>query len=289
MKLDLRFLSSLSLVAALGFGTGCPADDDTGDSGADTEDGSSGTTAPTTDPTTDPTDPTATTTDPTTGATEGTTTDPTEGSETTDPTGVDPLPDGSECMMDDQCESGHCYVAGALGGLCGECSSDADCDGGGCSLPNPLAEPPTGSTCNMGMLGDGCETGEVCAKGLDCVEIINVPGILTANTCSECTTTDDCTDGNVCNVAVDVANITGEKTCVVPGSVPDGEFCDIEGDGEEACENHCGEADLKGLLTFGVCGECRNVDGEPEGCMGNEVCVDPVVGLDGTITPAVCE
>src|SRR5690606_17408734 len=113
----------------------------------------------------------------------------------------------------------HCYVTG-IGGLCGECSSDADCDGGGCSLPNPISSPPSGSTCNMGELGGGCETTEVCEEGLSCVEIINVPGILVANTCSECTTSDECTD-QVCNISVDVANISGQKTCVDEGSVED--------------------------------------------------------------------
>ena len=287
MKLDLRFLSSLSLVAALGFGTGCPADEDPQDT-TDTEAGSSGSTDPTdatattTDPTATTTDPTATTTDPT-----ATTTDPTvgetDGTSTTDPTSTDPLPNGESCTTDGQCESGHCFVAGALGGLCGECTGDADCEGGGCSLPNPLANPPTGSVCNTGELGDGCETSDVCMGDLTCVEIINVPGILVANTCSECTTSDECTD-QVCNVAIDVANITGEKTCVDASSVADGEFCDLEGDGEDACMNHCAEADIMSLLTFGVCGACR----DDADCTGGMTCTAPEVGLDGAVTPSVC-
>ena len=183
--------------------------------------------------------------------------------------------------MDDQCESGSCYVTG-IGGLCGECSGDDDCEGGGCSLPNPLAMPPEGSVCNTGMLGDGCESSDICEEGLDCVEIINVPGILMASTCSECTTSAECTD-QVCNITVDVANISGQKECVDEGSVADGSFCDIEGDGELACTNHCAEASIKGLLTFGVCGECRDDDD----CDGG-TCTDPEVGLDGSITASVC-
>jgi len=294
VKLDLRFLSSLSLVAALGFGTGCPADDDGGDTGADTDPGSTGSTDPTTDPsdpTTDPSDPTTdptetsattTTSDPTTGETD----DPTSG-ETDDPTG-DPLPDGSDCTMDEQCESGHCYMTG-LGSVCGECSGDADCDGGGCSLPNPLVDPPTGSTCNAGELGDGCENADACTGELLCVNIVNLPGVLVANTCSECETTADCDGELVCNVAVDVANITGEKTCVATESVADGEFCDIEGDGDAACMGHCSAASIMGLLEFGVCGACRNVDGMAEGCEAGQTCVDSEVELDGSTVPSFCE
>ncbi len=291
MKLDLRFLSSLSLVAALGFGTGCPAEDDP-DPGADTDEASTGT--PTTDPTgtTDPTATTGPTTDPTTDPTdttdgttsEGETTDTTDPTDPTDPTGEDPLPDGSDCTMNEQCESGACYVTG-IGGLCGECSGDDDCDGGGCSLPNPLATPPEGSVCNMGMLGDGCQTSDVCGEGLSCVEIINVPGILMASTCSECDTTADCDGEQLCNVSVDVANISGQQTCVDAGSVADGEFCDLEGDGNEACTNFCAEASVKGLLTFGLCGACRT----DEDCDAGQTCVEPEVGIDGTVVASICE
>jgi len=294
MKLDLRFLSSLSLVAALGFGTGCPADDDP-DPGADTDDGSSG--APTTDPTTDPTATTGPTTDPTTDptdTTDGTTSDgeTTDATATTvdptDPTGEDPLPDGSDCTMNEQCESGACYVTG-IGGLCGECSGDDDCEGGGCSLPNPLATPPEGSVCNDGELGGGCQTSEVCADGLECVEIINAAGILVASTCSECETTADCTGEQLCNISVDVPNISGEKTCVDAGSVVDGEFCDLEGDGNDACANFCAVASVKGLLTFGLCGECRIIDDVTEGCADGQTCVEPEVGIDGTLVASFCE
>ncbi len=295
MKLDLRFLSSLSLVAALGFGTGCPAEDDPADTGADTDEPTSGTpTTDATDPTdsTNPTDPTDSTdpTDPT-DTTDGTTSggETTDGpTDTTEPTGADPLPDGSDCTMNEQCESGACYVTG-IGGSCGQCSGDEDCAEGGCSLPNPLSTPPEGSVCNMGELGGGCESSDVCADGLTCVEIINVPGILLANTCSECETTADCDGDELCNVSVDVANISGQQTCVPPMSVPDGEFCDLEGDGNDACENFCAEADLMSLVTFGLCGECRIVDGTEEGCADGQTCVEPVVGIDGTVEASFCE
>ncbi|MBV1859629.1 MAG: hypothetical protein KUG77_14545, partial [Nannocystaceae bacterium] len=175
-----------------------------------------------------------------------------------------------------------------LSGFCGECSDDDDCDGG-CSPPSPLSAPPEGSRCNTGMLGDGCQTSEVCSDGLSCAEIINAPGLLTLLTCSECDTSADCGPARVCNVSVDLLNFSGERTCVEPQSVADGEFCDLEGDGNEACDNFCAEASVKGLLTFGVCGECRFVGGTVEGCMDGQTCVEAEVDIGGAAFSSFCE
>ncbi len=210
-------------------------------------------------------------------------------SSTTDSMGEDLQPNGSTCMANHECESGACFLAGILGGICGDCLSEADCEFGGCNPPNPLATPPIGAVCNDGGIGGGCNTPDACVdEGAVCATIINVPGILSASTCSECDVTADCETG-VCNVAVDIATISGEKTCVEEGSVADGDFCDLEGHGDAACMNHCGTADIMGLAQFGVCGECRNVDGESEGCADGHTCTDPMVGLDGAVVPSVCE
>ena len=169
------------------------SDTDGGDSSDDT-DGSNDTTASTgttgmttasTSATTDPatTDPGTTfpgTTDPATtdpATTDPVTTDPTTAEVTTDPTGGG-LPDGSTCNSGDECISGECFVIQILGGICGQCDEDTDCDGGGCTLPNPLGQPPVGSVCNDGSYGDGCETDDVCADELMCAVVIDVPGIL---------------------------------------------------------------------------------------------------------------
>lgn len=298
MKLELRFLSALTLVAGLGL-TGCPADDDpmeTGEEGSTGEmtAGETGTTTGTTAAsmtTVDPTeDPTMTSTSTTTTTTDTTSTDTTTtDSTTTTTTDVDPQPDGAACMADAECESEMCFLAGILGGICGECLTEDDCEFG-CSLPNPLADPPTGAACNTGELGDGCETEASCADDTHlCALILDVPGILTAATCSECETTADCdVDGQVCNVAVDISTISGQKTCVDPGTVADADFCDLEGDGDAACMNHCGEANIMGLVSFGVCGECRNEGGMAEGCADGETCVDPMVDLDGNVIASEC-
>lgn len=197
--------------------------------------------------------------------------------------GPEGLPDGAECNQDDQCASGSCFVTG-IGGLCGECSGDEDCEFG-CSLPNPLATPPEGSTCTDGNLGDGCETDAAC-PGLECVNVIDIPGILEANTCGECSEDADCMPDQVCDISLDIANLGGVWTCVATGSVGMGEFCAQDGSGDEACTSgHCASASLKGLLEFGVCSECEvNSD-----CNAGQTCVEPEVGLDGSVVPGFCE
>ena len=228
-----------------------------------------------------------TTTPSTTDDMTSTTTMTTTVTDTTSPTtGVDPLPNGEQCMSNEECESGMCFLAGILGGICGNCLTDDDCEWG-CGLPNPLSTPPMGAECTMGGLGEGCMSDEACMDPEhQCALIIDVPGVLSASTCSECLTTADCDMGTVCNISVSIADISGQKTCVEPGSVPDGEFCDLEGDGDEACMNFCGSADIMGLVQFGVCGPCNNETGE--GCMMDETCEPPMVDLDGTVVPSMC-
>lgn len=292
MKLDLRFLSSLSLVAALGFGTGCPADDDP--EPADTDSGSSSSTDPSTGgPTTDPSTG-GPTTDPTDPSGSGSvTTDPTDpsGSDsgTTDPTG-DPLPNGSNCTSDAECESGACssVAEGLVPGVCGECTSDDACDFG-CTPSIPELPPifPTAmpSTCNDGTYGNACEDASSCSDdGAFCVEIINaLEGVVTLSACSSCESTADCDGEQVCNVAIDVATISGTWSCVDAGSIADGETCDLNGDGTAACMGACGSVLVADLIEVGVCGECATDEDCMDGtCQGGEF------ADDGTVTPSSC-
>jgi hypothetical protein len=191
-------------------------------------------------------------------------------------------------MSNDECASGMCFLAGILGGICSECLTEDDCENG-CSLPNPLSTPPIGAMCNEGGLGDGCNTSASCVDADHvCALIIDVPGILSASTCSQCETTDDCTDGNVCNVVIRIEDIAGEKVCVEPNSVEDGEFCDLSQDDQNApCINFCAAANIMGLVDFGVCGECSNIDMDNEGCTGT-TCQNPTVDLDGTVVASMC-
>ena len=275
---------ALPLLATMLALAGCPSDDDAGSS--DTEDSDSSTSTSGTDSasTTSTTSAGMTTT-----TTDGTTTDGT--STTTDGTsgGVVPQPNGAECEVNDQCESGFCFFVSLLGGVCGECITEDDCDSGGCTPPNPLSDPPVPAACNDGGIGEGCNTDAVCMDDLTCIEFINVPNILEISTCGECESDADCTDGTAteCAPQVDVANFTGQQTCVEPNSVPAGQGCDFEGMGEE-CEEGllCAEIDIMMLISFGLCGECE-VDAD---CteMG-EVCNDPDVDIDtGEVTPPLC-
>ncbi len=216
------------------------------------------------------------------GSTEGSGSSGVGSESTTD--NPDLVPDGGQCTQDDECLSGHCYVAGALGGVCGECSSDADCDFG-CNIPNPLAEPPEGSTCSAGNLGENCESQVACEGALECVEVLDVPGIINVSSCSECNTNGDCDMMEVCNLDLDIAEIDGVWTCVPNGSVPLGETCAAGAPGDAACASgFCAETSIMGLITVNVCSECEG----GMGCLAGEVCVEPQVDLDGTIIPGMC-
>jgi hypothetical protein len=281
---NLHWISALSIVAAL---TACPAEEDPSDTGADESTG--GTDDPSASSTMSASETSATMSASTTTATT-TTTEPETDSETepgtisvtmTTTTGEDPLENGEMCDSNDQCISMMCFVVGPLGGICGECLTDADCTdvtGGGCSIPNPLSTPPEGAMCNMGEQGEGCMTDDVCVdEGAVCAVILDVPGILTASTCSECLDDAGCTDGALCSPSYDVAELSGVKTCVPPGSVPDGEGCDLEsGTGNDACmSGFCQPADVLGVLELGVCSGCAT----DEDCTEPEVCLAPTVDL----------
>ena len=183
--------------------------------------------------------------------------------------------------------SERCFVVTALGGVCGECNSDADCPDGGCTIPNPLADPPVGSTCNDGSAGTGCETDEVCQDGLVCGTLVEIPGIFALQTCGECLTDADCADGQLCSPTVDIGMFNGQRTCSDPGTSPNGELCDLDGSGNEACESGlCATVDIEGIVQVGVCGDC-GVDAD---CMGaDEVCLPADIDIDsGEVIPPTC-
>ena len=245
-------------------------------SSSSSEDGGSVSTSldETTGTTTDET--TGTTSDPTTGT--GTDTEGSGSSSTTDTPGLD---NGEQCMANDECASDMCFIAGILGGVCSECLSEDDCVWG-CHLPNPQADPPIGAFCDDGTLGAGCDSNAGCMGGLDCVVVIDVPGILTASGCSECDADADCADQ--CAPVIDIAEIDGHWECVADGSRADGEFCDLAGAGEECSSGECATADIMGLVTFGICSECDN----DNDCDIGESCEDATIDTDGTTTPATC-
>ena len=197
----------------------------------------------------------------------------------------DTFPPSGQCMSNEECESGMCFLAGILGGICSECLSDADCRWG-CTMPNPLTSPPTGAMCSDGTIGGGCETDGACMDPLLCGLIVDVPGVLSVRTCGECLVDADCSDGQVCSPDVRIHEIAGERECVDPGSKANGESCNLEGTGAECTSTHCAHADIMGLVEIGVCSECNNVTGE--GCDDGLSCEPPIVDLDGTMEPGTC-
>jgi hypothetical protein len=220
---------------------------------------------------------TSTTMDLTTGDATG---DPT-GSTTGDPTGA--APNGATCTANLECESGMCFLAGILGGVCGECLVDADCRWG-CSPPNALSDPPAGAYCSDGSIGGGCQSSDACQRGLVCKAIIDVPGVLTQLTCGECLDQIDCLAAQLCSPDIVITDFTGAWYCIDPGSKALGEFCDYSGTGDAECASgFCGIADIMSLLQFGVCSECV-----ADGDCGAGTCEPPTVDLDGTVTPGTC-
>ena len=246
-----------------------PSLDDTGtDTGPDDTTGDTGTSDSTGDPTTG---------DPTDGTTGDTGTDSEGSSSSGDGSGL--LPDGAQCSSDDECIN-DCYEVGALGGICGECDEDADCPGGGCSLPNPVTAEP--SYCNLGELGGGCETSAACGPGLECAEVLSVPGIFDSSTCSECLDDTDC-PGQTCQPSYDVPNLSGVLLCVDLDSLPDGAGCDLD-TGDAACMSGvCATADFMMLLQLGVCSECNDDTDCPGG-----TCQPAEIDLGMGLVPGVC-
>ncbi|PCC66836.1 hypothetical protein [Nannocystis exedens] len=225
-------------------------------------------------------EPTGTTSEGTTTTDGATSVDPSVGPMTTDVGPCNDVPDqplhasctdASGCG----CASGKCFVVPALGGFCGECVADSDCDGGGCTVANPFAG--IGSQCNDGGPGDGCQSDAVCSDPSNgvCGTVLEVPGIITVETCGECETNADCGGQTpVCAPKYDLAKFSGRLDCVAAGSVPNGGGCSSDA----ACASgRCGEASIMGLLQLGVCGECLT-DAD---CSPGEQCLDPEVDLQG--------
>jgi hypothetical protein len=171
----------------------------------------------------------------------------------------DGLPDGSTCTSDPECMSGNCYVLPFLGGYCGQCNEDADCFGGGCTPPNPFeATPPF---CNMGELGAGCESDDVCSGDLACANVFDLLGVISLNTCGSCLDDDECGD-QICAPIFELSAWAGHLECIDPQSLPKNAYCDLEGNGDQVCASGiCSVVDVMGLAEVGVCGEC-NVDAD---------------------------
>lgn len=288
MNDKLRLLTGVSLVLALGLAPACKnggEDDGTGEgSSTNGEDSSTGP-GMTSMPTTMTMTTTADSGESDSSTATPTTTNPTITGPSTEDTGpMCELAELGAACADPECDcaSGNCFVVGPLGGVCSECDEDADCadtTGFGCNFGNPLTMTP--AVCSKtGGVGESCETVEACAKGLFCPTLIEVPGILSAATCSECEADSDCPNmGDICTPTYDIANIGGNYYCAAPGSVPDDEGCNLTGDGSECMSGNCAPASLMGIPVVAVCSPCN----EDMDCGAGETCTLPEVGIAGTM------
>ncbi len=285
MTTKLRFLSNVWMACLVGGLALAGCGDDGGSNDGGGTDGTDGTGADTgtsnDSQSSSPTDPSAGTDQPGTMTAATETASDSEPGTTGDP--PEPMPNGGSCLENEECQSGMCFVVGLFGGICGECLTDDDCSEGGCSLPNPLATPPQGATCNQGEEGAGCMSDEVCQDPFVCALILDVPSVLSASTCSQCADDSGCSDGQLCTPVYDIANVSGQKNCVDPGTVPDGGGCDLDGSGEDACANHCVEVDVMNFFQLGVCNECASDDD----CNGG-TCTLPTVDINQGLIPGGC-
>jgi hypothetical protein len=79
---------------------------------------------------------------------------------------------------------------------------------------------------------------------------------------------------------------SGINDCIDPMSLPQDSFCNLDGNGNEACMSGiCSTIDIMGIAEVGSCGEC-NTDAE---CMGG-TCVPGEFVIDsGSLLGSTCQ
>lgn len=192
---------------------------------------------------------------------------------------IEPQPNGGFCMVDEECESGHCAGIPDIGGVCSDCADDADCDLGTCVVDITVGY----SVCTDGSAGTDCTSDASCAPGLVCVPVIDAGGF-SPTRCSECGPDTPCPDGQGCTLITDNL-LEAYYGCIDAGTVPNGETCPVVGgvgDGTICMSGQCGVIDVFGFL-IGVCSECDADDD----CMPGQTCSSPGFGM-GMLTPGTC-
>lgn len=141
--------------------------------------------------------------------------------------------------------------------------------------------------CNDGGLGAGCNSEAGCQPQLVCEGFLEIPGIIDARGCSECSSDFNCPMGTRCGVFADIETMQGYRACVVPGTVPNGEACDLNGSGDEQCASgHCAQATIMGIVALGICSVC-----EDDADCGGGSCVLPEITVEGNslvLVPGAC-
>ncbi len=208
----------------------------------------------------------------------------TNGMQTT--TSGGPLPNGSMCGSDADCESMMCYEIPMFGGFCSDCKSDADCppETPSCSLDALSMQ----AECVAAGLGVQCSNDAICA-GADLVCQSIIPGaelfLPQIQTCGECKPNgNECTDGTICNATLDFMNFGGYTECIEPGTVANDGLCYSN----EACTSGiCNQTMIDGipLLTIDICGECAD-DGD---CDGGTCTPGSIDIMGGGLSGSKCE
>lgn len=193
---------------------------------------------------------------------------------------VEPQRNGGFCMIDDECESGHCAGIPGIGGVCSDCATNDDCAVGTCEIDISVGY----SVCTDGSAGDDCRSDASCAPGLVCVPVIDAGGF-SPTRCSECGPDTPCPDGQGCTLITDNGLLEAYYGCIDAGTVPLGETCPVVdgmGDGTICASGQCGVIDVFGF-QIGVCSECDADDDCPPG----QICSPP--GFDmAMLTPGTC-
>ncbi|MBL4683740.1 MAG: hypothetical protein JKY37_04055 [Nannocystaceae bacterium] len=167
------------------------------------------------------------------------------------PTG--PSPDGRVCVRDVDCASGQCFLFGSVVGYCGECTTDSDCSWG-CTAPVPFADPPVGSHCGTGALGDGCKDNSACAGATVCAEIASSAALgLSLRTCSGCASDAECPAAQSCAPRVGWSSHTAYRVCRADGSLTHTEACDNDA---QCMSGICSNYEFADGTAIGVCGAC---------------------------------
>ena len=192
----------------------------------------------------------------------------------------DPLPNGSQCGGDAECESGICNQPFPGFGICSDCRSDSECQSSGDGV-NCTLNDSGWYACSAGNLGEQCESDAGCGDPLTCEEIVNFGGFFGLTACSNCADTSECDADNVCApvVMLDGFDLGGSRDCVAPGSIPNDSICDDNAEGDVACAGLCAPVDTGFAGAIGVCGDCET-DGD---CAMGQTCAPGSLGQGGVV------
>jgi hypothetical protein len=122
--------------------------------------------------------------------------------------------------------------------------------------------------------------------GLTCGTVLDLLGLIQISTCGECMADADCTEPQICAPVVIVQDFNGQNTCIDANSLEQDAFCNLEGNGDQACSSGiCSTVDIMGLAQVGACGEC-NTDAD---CMGGGTCMlGEFIIADGMLVGSQC-